>query len=152
MSDSRFVGIIVGAGRRIAAVWRRLEEIDRAAEQSRVEPDCAYGRATALVADSALARAIAGVADRWNPDGSIAVAAAAAVARRVRQLAPWQRVRLAGIAFTTVLVVHAALFAVLPWRLGPRLPAVAWIAAAAFGLTLLVAAREVVAAWHEWKR
>ena len=151
MNDSRVVTIIVAVWRGIADFWRRLGDVDRALDRSRVQPDCAYDTATALVADSAITRTIVKLYDGWHPDGSVAVATAAAIARRVHQLARWQTVRLVGVVFTTALIVHAALCAVLPWRFGPRLPVLVWIAVAAIGTTMIVAAREFVAAWDQWR-
>jgi hypothetical protein len=152
MKSSKAVRFIAACGRRAARAWQWLGEVDRALERSYVPPDCDYARATSLVADSAIVRSFAAALDRFNAESSVAVAASRALVTAVRRLPRWQLVRLAGIVFTTALAVHVAFYAVLPWRFGPQLPALVWIAVVALGATLIAAPRQFAAAWDEWRR
>ena len=152
MTESRIVRFLVACGRSVLTLWHWLGDIDRVLVRSHVPPDCTYDRATALVADSAMVRLLGIIVDQFKTEGSIAVATAVAGWRLLESFSRWQLVRVIGIAFSTALIVHAALYLVLPWRFGERLPAIAWIAIVALAATLVAAPRQCVAAWDEWRR
>jgi len=152
MTESRVVAFVVARGRSVLTMWRWLGDIDRALVRSYVRPDCQYERATALVADSAIVRMLGAIADRFQTEGSIAVATAVASRHLLERFSRWQMVRAIGVAFSTALITHAALYLVLPRRFGEQLPAIAWIAIVALAATLVAAPRQFVAAWDEWRR
>jgi hypothetical protein len=152
MTDSHVVAFLAVMWRIVTAPWRWLGDVDRILQRTSRPADRDYARATAVIADSRIARALSSVADRWNPSGSYSVTAATAVTARVQRLSRWQQVRLAAIVLTTALMVHAALSIALPSRFAPRLPAIVWIGVSTVLLTLILAARAVVAAWNEWSR
>ena len=150
-NDSRVVGALMAAGRTFANLWRQLGEIDRVLDRRRVASDCEYAEAAAIVGDSFIARTMTRLGNHLNPAGSHAAAIVAAVRSRLQQLDRWQLVRLGGVAGTTALTVHALFYVILPMRFAPILPAVVWIGAAAFGITLIAAPRAIVAAWDDFK-
>jgi len=152
MTESRVVRFVVAGGRSVLMMWHWLGDIDRVLVRSYVRPDCKYERATTLVADSAIVRLLGAIVDRFKTEGSVAVATAVASRRLFERFSRWQLVRVIGVAFSTALITHAALYLVLPRRFGEQLPAIAWVAIVALAATLVAAPRQFVAAWDEWRR
>jgi hypothetical protein len=144
---SRVVAAVTALARGAAASWRQLGEIDRWLDRHRTAPDREYPRAAAVFDDWWLAKLIARFSLRNAVDGSRAAAAAGDARNRFLSLERWQQVRLIGIAATIALAVHGSMYAFLPSRFAPRLPAIVWIGAAALGITLMLASRAVAAAW-----
>lgn len=139
--ESRVVAALRPIGRRAAFLRRDVEELGSVSDGEALVP---------MVESSALVRAglgLAGIVERAART-SRAATGCAALASRAERLPPAARVRLAGVALLSGLVVHLALT-----RFSAPEPTVAaraaWAAIALLLVMVIGGAGVITAAWHD---